>query len=327
MAINPKDCPRQKSWNRFLVVLIVTVLILGLAGWWLWDWLMTEQYNGETGLTVVRNLGLVIGGVLGLLFAGWRSWVADRQAETAQRQAKTAQSQAKTAQSQAETAQRRLMDERYQKATEMLGSGLLSVRLGGIYALQGLAKEAPEQYHVQIIRLFCAFVRHPTEDERVDEKQKKTLLEDIMAIVEMIRTRSEANIALEKEAEKEAEKEESLSCLNLSDADLPRSVFYRADLSEANLINTDLSEADLDNTDLSNATLAGATLSGATLGNANVSGARFFYDGLDPAKGLTQVQLNEARADRDRPPDLNDCVDAKTGKPLVWRRKPPQDNE
>ena len=290
------------------------ILVLGVLSWvgWIdwggvWKWLRGK----ESGSATIRNVGLVIGGFIAIPLALWRSIVAHRQAETAQ-------SQAETAHRQAEIAQRRLMDERYQKATEMLGSGLLSVRLGGIYALRGLAEEAPGQYHVQIMRLLCAFVRHPTEDERVDEKQKKTLLEDIMAIVEMIRTRSKANIALEKEAEKE----ESLSCLNLSDADLPRSVFYRADLSDAILINTDLSEADLDNTDLSNATLAGATLAGATLKNANVSGARFFYGGLNPAIDLTQARLDQARADPGNLPDLHDCLDAKTGKPLVWNGKP-----
>ena len=46
----------------------------------------------------------------------------------------------------------------------MLGSGVLSVRLGGIYALERLAKEHPEEYHIQIMELLCSFVRHPTRD-------------------------------------------------------------------------------------------------------------------------------------------------------------------
>ncbi len=296
-------------WLRVGLGIVVSILVLGgllWAVWVYWDWLATVPQGRESRSTTARNVGLVIGGVIAIMLALWRSIVAHRQALTAQRQALTAQSQA-------EIAQRRLMDERYQKATEMLGSGLLSVRLGGIYALRGLAEEDPEQYHVQIIRLFCAFVRHPTKDERVDKKQKKTLLGDIQAIVEMIRTRSDANIALEKE--------ENLLGLDLSDADLPRSVFDKADLSKANLMDTDLSEAFLENTNLAGAYLAGATLSGADLKDANVSGTTFFYGGIDPAKGLTQAQLNEARADRDHPPDLNGCVDAETKEPLVWNGK------
>ena len=66
--------------------------------------------------------------------------------------------------------QQGLLHERYQKGAEMLGSELLSVRLGGIYALQRLAENHPGQYHIQIMHLFCAFVRHPTTDASVQAK-------------------------------------------------------------------------------------------------------------------------------------------------------------
>ena len=39
----------------------------------------------------------------------------------------------------------------------MLGSESLSVRLAGIYSLEWLAKEDPEQYHIQIMQSFCSF--------------------------------------------------------------------------------------------------------------------------------------------------------------------------
>ena len=47
----------------------------------------------------------------------------------------------------------------------MLGNDVLSERLGGIYALQGLAEQHPEQYHVPVMQQLCSFVRHPTEVE------------------------------------------------------------------------------------------------------------------------------------------------------------------
>ena len=34
------------------------------------------------------------------------------------------------------------------------------------YALQRLAEEHPERYHIQIMRLFCAFVRNPTGNKQ-----------------------------------------------------------------------------------------------------------------------------------------------------------------
>ena len=86
-----------------------------------WCWLS----DGESGSTTVRNLGLMVAALIGLPIAIWRSLVAERQAETAQR---------------------RLLNERYQKSAEMLGSEVPSVRLGGIYDLTRLAREQPGDY-------------------------------------------------------------------------------------------------------------------------------------------------------------------------------------
>ena len=58
----------------------------------------------------------------------------------------------------------------------MLGSNALAVRLGGIYALERLAEDDPEHYHVQIMQLVCGFVRKPTEDEGVIERDAKGTL-------------------------------------------------------------------------------------------------------------------------------------------------------
>ena len=98
-----------------------------------WGWL------GSNSATL-RNVVLVAAAVAALPLALWRSRIAERQADTAQRG---------------------LLNERYQKGAEMLGSDVLSVRLGGIYALQNLAEEHPGQYHVRVMRLFCAFLRSP----------------------------------------------------------------------------------------------------------------------------------------------------------------------
>ena len=62
----------------------------------------------------------------------------------------------------------------------------LAVRLGGIYALQSLAEEHSEQYHAQIMRLFCAFVRHPTKDKKLESEPKAvelgpTMTQDVLA--------------------------------------------------------------------------------------------------------------------------------------------------
>ena len=126
------------------VLLVGVVLTIGF-----WGWLHPEASTTASNSETLRNVGLLVGGALAFVFAGWRAWVAEQEKVTAQ--------------CQAETADRRLLNEGYQKAAEMLGSNVLAVRLGGIYALRVLAEQHPEQYHVQVMRLLCSFVRHPIE--------------------------------------------------------------------------------------------------------------------------------------------------------------------
>ena len=147
---------RARSWTRSVVRFVqakcgslpLPVLVVAVAvGIWslvnYWDWLQITPDGKESGSTTVRNIGLVIAALVALPLAIWRSLVAQRHADTAQQN---------------------LLNERYQQGAEMLGSEVLSVRLGGIYALRRLSEEHPKQYHVQIMQLFCAFVRNPTED-------------------------------------------------------------------------------------------------------------------------------------------------------------------
>ena len=101
---------------------VVAILSIGtVLSWRFW-----EQFYGA-GSTTIRNIVLVIAAPIALVLAIWRNIVAERQVETKQHG---------------------LLNERYQKGAEMLGSGVLTVRLGGIYALQHLAEEHPEIYHI-----------------------------------------------------------------------------------------------------------------------------------------------------------------------------------
>ena len=144
-----------KSDSFWFCILAALVLVGGAIATVLsWGWLHPSEPSGVSNSETLRNVGLLIGGLLAFVFAGWRAWVANRQATAAQ--------------SQAETNRRSLLNERYQKGSETLGSDLLPVRLGGIYALQRLAKDHPDQYHTQIMRLFCAFVADETVSSRLD---------------------------------------------------------------------------------------------------------------------------------------------------------------
>ena len=333
-----------RHFTVLAVIWLITSLVLSAV---LWDGLSGiesgDEPGSESASTTIRNIGLVIGGVLAILLAFWRSSIADRQAAAAQRQADTAQKQS-------ETAERGLLNERYQQGAEMLGSGVLSVRLGGIYALQRLAEEHPEQYHVQIMQLFCAFVRHPTKDDggAAEPDEKARLREDVQDIMAAISIRGEAGIALEKKAGFALDLHgadlsgvflptgANLSGALLFHADLSssfdadpssRTILARVNLSEARLMSANLMGADLFGAKLIEADLSGAKLMGATLTLADFSEAVLSEANLSEAllfdaENLTQVQLDQACADIDRRPKFSpNAVDAETGEPLIWRGK------
>ena len=359
-----------------------------------WEWLS----SGESGSTTIRNIALVSAGVIALPLAIWRGVVAERQATTAQQG---------------------LLNERYQKGAAMLGSEVLSVRLGGIYALQRLAEESPGQYHIQIMRLFCAFVRFPTKDQSLESGQTViepgTLLgnrQDVEAVIQMIGSRAKSRIALERIANFNLDMRgadlptaqflgadlsnamfhnsnlsganfantdltdcflsysdlsqaqfhnvtftrtrlgsANLSGAMLQDADLSRVIFHNANLSGTNLLRANLSEAIFQDAKASNASFEGAKLvlagflgadlsgarlvmadmsgahfldadlTSANIAEANLSGVKFSCGGLQTAQGLTQAQLDDARADPNKPPELTGVLDAGSGEPLVWRGK------
>ena len=139
---------------------------------------------------------------------------------------------------------------------------------------------------MQIMSLFCAFVRHPVAGEAGNDRQL-LVREDVQAVMTAVRERSKAQIEIDKEEEYR---------LNL----------FRAELVGINLAGTDLNRAYLMEADLNGAALHGANLSGADLAD------------LRGCKGLTQEQIDQAVAFPDNLPDLTDVVDANTGEPLFW---------
>lgn len=293
---------------------------------------------------LVRNVGLVLGGLAALWVAVWRSRVAERQAVTAERG---------------------LLNERYQRGAEMLGSAVLSVRIAGIHALQRLVDDHPGEYHTRTMRVLCAFVRRPTVDEGGETRSGSGseqpshiphLRDDVQVAMEAISVCHERHWQIEIEAE---------SGLDLQSADLRRARLQGANLSigkritpwepgipfsnpfalqtgvnlsSVDLRSADLMFADLQFADLRNAKLVGTRLAfaklhgirwdRADLKDADLSGAHFSSaeaQGWGPFPGPSQKQLDVARACPDHPPTLDESTDPDTGQPLVWRGKPLED--
>ena len=111
-----------------------------------WDWLKGgPDHTGNAD--AVRSVALVVGGIVSILLALWRSVVAERQAAAAKRQS--------------EIGERTYLNERYRQAASMLGDGALPVRVGGIVALERLADDHPTEFRHEALRLLLEFVRTP----------------------------------------------------------------------------------------------------------------------------------------------------------------------
>ena len=308
----------------------------------------------------IRNVGLVVAAIIALPVAVWRSRVADQQVGVAQQQA--------------DIAQQSVLNERYQKSAEMLGSAVLSVRLGGIVALERLALEHPAQYHAEVMKLLFAFIRQPIEDEQarnVPMLDMRGARPDVQTAVDVVRTCRSRNSTLEANSILWIDlrganlRQADLTNIDLSVADVTeligiagdplgvptrRVVLSHADLSGAELIGatmphclcdgTNFAGADLGETELRDATFLHANLRNASLAAADLAGATFLYSNLrrvwlketnlsgvefseaSPGEaGLTQEQLDEACADPNVPPKLDDMFDAETGEPLEWHGK------
>ena len=245
---------RRDGW---LLIVVGAGVILSIAiVVALWGWLS----GGDSASTTLRNIALVALGAVGLPLALWRSFVAERQATTAQKG---------------------LLNERYQRGADMLGSEVLSVRLAGIYALEELAKEYPEEYHTQVMRLFCAFARLPTRDQSLESRRATIrpgsllgIRQDVAAIMEAIGSRDEARITVERRAGLRLDlRGADLRELDVIDADLSRAMLQHVNLSGAFLTNVDLTEASLVGADLSASQWRGVILAGAHIWSANFSDA------------------------------------------------------
>ena len=250
----------RRFWVTTSAVVLAVEFVLSIV---FWDWLSGD----ESGSTTIRNIGLIMAGSVALPLAIWRGIVADKQAGAAQHQAETALDQANTA-------QRGLLNERYQQGAEMLGNNALSVRLGGIYALERLAAEHPQQYHVQIMKLLCAFVCNPTRDEDYEKKlaernaDPRTLSmprQDVQAAIDAIGSRDDVRIEIETSQDFK---------LNLIGADLAHAQIGDSNLSSAMLHYANLSHTNIFSVDLSGAYLRGTVMKRVDLSDTDFTGAR-----------------------------------------------------
>jgi uncharacterized protein YjbI with pentapeptide repeats len=238
-----------------------------------------RQRQDDTRATLLQGVGAL------LLFssAGIGAYFTWRQVRNTHEQLKGTREQLEIARRQAENSDRQARDqlavdregqvtERFTRAIDQLGSDRLDIRLGGIYALERVARDS-EADRPTIAEVLTAYVRThspwpPTQpgqykpDWPLDEQPDlRTRAPDVQAALTVLGRGRFASLTT------------SRASLNLQATDLRKADLYGAHLEQANLIGTYLWRADLRDAHLERAFLIGAHLEQANLERANLEGA------------------------------------------------------
>jgi hypothetical protein len=287
---------------------IVLLLLLVLP------WYAVEQKDDKGAVTYPH--ASLINPILGGLGALFLIYAALQQARTASRR--------HDAQTRADRLRR--MTETFSTATEQLGSEKLEVRVGGIYTLERLAREAlarrrgrkldakaeEASLYWTVVETLTAFVRERARWKEPDTSSSETVarfyeeaktdrpepVTDIAAVVSVIWRRLPKGRQLEERHDWRID----LRATDLRGADLTEVHLERAKLSGAHFERAVLVWAHLEGADLTWARLEGAHLGGTNLRKAHLADAYLYMahlDGADlsEARGLTQPQIDQAHGD------------------------------
>jgi Pentapeptide repeats (8 copies) len=252
---------------RVVGVLLLFGTLLALLGWYI------APSGAEQKQAFVVTIAQILGGtaLLSGLYFTWRTLQVNREGQ---------------------------ITERFTRAIDQLGSEELEVRLGGIYALERIARDS-ERDHWPIMEVLTAYVRQHapwrpgegsqeegTEDATLEEKPWDRYVErvaksvpsaaDIRAIQTVIRRRTHSFAHGEPEG-----------------LDLRETNFSRASLEKANLNVANLSRANLSRAGLGYASLWAVELAQAKLIRANLAGANLTLAGLYEAD-LSHADLERA---------------------------------
>ena len=262
------------NW-RGVLLLLGGLAVLGLVGGALWcipSWQVEHVQGKPLELAKLkdehrRTLAQILagGGLLVGLYLGWRRVRAAEEGH---------------------------ITERFTKAIEQLGQegdDNMAIRLGGIYALERIARDS-EKDHGPIMEVLTAYVREkaPRKNEDYEPQAAERPPTDIQAILTVIGRR-------ETTGKGRRNARLNLSQTHLVGAELTEAKLDGAILSDADLSKAHLSDAYLSGAHLRGAHLRGTILIGTDLTGTILSGADLALAHLELAKNLTTGDVKLAK--------------------------------
>jgi hypothetical protein len=292
--------------------IVLALILLALSVVWLPEAMVNRSYRGDQQRSIAsgnnyaklvddyrKTLVQIIGGAF-LLYGLYLT----------HRRTKATEDTLRTTQESLKVTRETQITDRFTKAitqlgaTDSQGKKQLEIRFGGIYALEWIAKDSPDD-HWSIMEILTAYVRENAPWRRPKNEDYSQAFtdpaKDIQAIMTVIGRRR---------------REQDKGLLDLTCVDLRKANFTDAHLEGANLRFAHLEGAFLAGAHLEGAFLGGAHLEGAFLGGAHLEraflggahlerafllgalleGAIFMDESLGGAN-LTQEQINSAHGD------------------------------
>lgn len=274
---------RQTGAARRLLVVALIVVVLAVATGLLWpltDLIASHDVGNVAGALRAARLEAAREAVrTQLLTLGAGVFAAGALVFTARNFSLSRQTLKLTGQGQ--------VTDRYTKAIDQLGSEKLDVRIGGIYALERIARDSARD-HPTIMEVLAAFVRGHCREPWPPQDPGTPALAHA--------TRPDVQAALTVIGRREVSRDKDQ--IDLRGADLAQANLGGADLSGANLRWTNLAHVYAGQANLAGAHFRSADLTSADLSGANLRGAGFteakLADAFMPGADLTEAHLQRA---------------------------------
>ncbi|MGI8334424.1 pentapeptide repeat-containing protein [Actinomadura scrupuli] len=269
----------RASRSVVVVTAVAGVVLVGAVVWVLgpgagWVLRHLDGVEGLSGKEKADALDAIRGRVLTIatgVLAVVAVYYTARNAQTARR---TLEHSVGSARRVAELTEQGQVTERYTRAIEQLGSDKLDIRIGGVYALERIARDSARD-HPTVLEVLAAFIREHTRDSDAHAAAAGEDLADGTDAVGRLRADLEAAVTVlgRRNAHQDHGVSAHLRGSNLAGAHLSEANLAGAHLAGADLRGADLSHADLAGVHLDSADLAGANLAGADLSDAELRGA------------------------------------------------------
>lgn len=203
----------------------------------------------------------------------------------AYRRIKAMERQVALIQQQVQVSQEGQITERFTRAIQQLGDEKLEIRLGGIYALERIARDSTRD-HWTIMEILTAYIRERAPWKEPESKttegevaERRNPPEDIQAALTVLGRRTytfgkgeDAPLDLRRADLRGA----NMAGANLKGAWLDEAHLERANLVEAQLEDSELWDVHLEKAELVCSNLEGAILDRAHLEGADISGANLY---------------------------------------------------